>query len=71
MPLVVSWGFRRLVGLLTRLSSQVGHKVQHQVEQYGIAHLVRNIREHRSDSLGGGMVKGILGVLIDDRALSV
>lgn len=45
--------------LLTRLSSQVGHKVQRQVEADAVKNLIRDIRKGRRNSFGRRMVEGV------------
>jgi hypothetical protein len=49
---------------LTWLASQVGHKVQDQVEGYRIEDLVRHVGEHGREGLGGGMVAADMSTVL-------
>lgn len=54
-----------------RLASEIGHKVQCQVENDRVADLVRKITEHRGDGFGRWVVESVTGVFLDDRSLGV
>lgn len=59
------------MALLTRFTSEIGHKVQGQAEDDTVDDLVRNIGKSRGDGFGGRVVEGVTGVLLDDASLGV